>query len=63
MIVKLLKELNWFAQLCVLMLTANAFAQPPALDLQDSLDAEVEKMPIAERESFKCQMLASVMSK
>ena len=40
LIVKLLKELNWFAQLCVLMLTANAFAQPPALDLQDSLTTD-----------------------
>jgi len=38
--VKLLKELNCFALLCVLMLTANAFAQPPAQDLQDSLPAD-----------------------
>jgi len=38
--VNLLKELNWFALLCVLMLSANAFAQPPALDLQDSLTAD-----------------------
>ncbi|MBR4785623.1 MAG: hypothetical protein IK012_10300 [Fibrobacter sp.] len=40
LIVKLLKELNWFALLCVFMLTANAFAQPPAQDLQDSLPAD-----------------------
>lgn len=40
LIVKLLKELNWFAQLCVLMLTANAIAQPAAQNLQDSLDAD-----------------------
>jgi hypothetical protein len=38
--VKLLKELNWFALLCILMLSAHAFAQPPAQDLQDSLVAD-----------------------
>ena len=31
---------------------AQTFAQESALDLQDSLDAEVEKIPIAEREFF-----------
>jgi len=40
LIVKLLKELNWFALLCILMLSAHAFAQPPAQDLQDSLVAD-----------------------
>ena len=40
LIVKFLKELNWFAQLCVLMLSAYAFAQPPAQDLQDSLTTD-----------------------
>lgn len=35
-----------------MIFVAQTFAQESALDLQDSLDAEVEKIPIAEREFF-----------